>query len=140
MGDMIRRSTDPITGRYSYAVLGDWANRPVLMISWSNAVRFCNWLTNGQASDPASTEDGSYTLAGATSNAVLMLVTRRPDAMYVLPTEDEWYKAAYHKNDGPTNHYWEYATQSEAMPSNSIVSPDPGNSATFWDNGYTGGV
>jgi formylglycine-generating enzyme required for sulfatase activity len=140
MGDMIRRSTHPTTGRYSYEVLGDWANRPVLMISWSNAVRFCNWLTNGQASDPASTEDGSYALAGATSNAVLMLVTRRPEAMYVLPTEDEWYKAAYHKNDGPTNHYWEYATQSEAMPSNTIVSPDPGNSATFWDNGYTGGV
>ncbi|MBN2475426.1 MAG: hypothetical protein JXB62_12515, partial [Pirellulales bacterium] len=30
---------------------------------------------------------------------------RRPGAKYFIPTENEWYKAAYHKNDGVTGNY-----------------------------------
>ena len=33
-----------------------------------------------------------------------------------LPTEDEWYKAAYHKNDGVTGNYYLYPTSSNAAP------------------------
>ena len=38
---------------------------------------------------------------------------RHKDAYYFLPNEDEWYKAAYHKNDGVTANYWDYATGAE---------------------------
>jgi len=34
-----------------------------------------------------------------------MAVTRESDATYFIPTENEWYKAAYHKNDGVTGNY-----------------------------------
>src|SRR4029079_16891630 len=31
-------------------------------------------------------------------------------------SDDEWYKAAYHKNDGVTANYWDYATGSNTIP------------------------
>ena len=33
------------------------------------------------------------------------------DAKYWIPTENEWYKAAYHKNDGVTGNYFDYPTE-----------------------------
>jgi formylglycine-generating enzyme required for sulfatase activity len=113
-------------GSYSYSVDSAWANHPVNYISFGAAARFCNWLTNGQPTggeNLATTEDGSYYLNGATDNATLLAVTRKAGAHYVLPTADEWYKAAYHKNDGVTDHYWAYPTQSDAAP---VAEAPPG--------------
>jgi formylglycine-generating enzyme required for sulfatase activity len=125
---------------YSYSVAADWADRPVNFVSWGDAARFANWLHNGQpagAQDLTTTEDGSYFLNGATSNAALLAVVREPDATWVIPSEDEWYKAAYHKNDGVTGNYWDYPTGTNSLPSHYLIDPDPGNNATFWNNGYT---
>ncbi len=58
----------------------DWADRPVNYVSWGDAARFCNWLHNGQptgAQDLTTTEDGSYYLNGAMSNAALLGVFAR---------------------------------------------------------------
>ncbi len=130
------------SGSYTYSVATDWEDRPVNYVNWGDSVRFANWLTNGMptgAQDLTTTEDGSYLLNGAMSNEELMAVTREPDARYVLPTEDEWYKAAYHKNDGATGNYWDYATSSDALPSNVLIDPDPGNNANYRHSadGYT---
>ena len=130
------------SGNYTYDFSGrpsgvesDWAIRPVNYVSWGDAARFANWLTNGQltgAQNGSTTEDGSYYLNGAISVAALEAVTRKANAKYVIPTEDEWYKAAYHKNDGRTGNYFAYPTGSERMPSNDLVDPDPGNNANFY--------
>jgi hypothetical protein len=56
---------------------------------------------------------------------------REPDATWVIPSEDEWYKAAYHKNDGVTGNYWSFPTRADNGVSNELVDPDPGNNATF---------
>lgn len=135
------------SGSYQYSVAADWANRPVNWVSWGDAVRFANWLHNGQPTgvqDLSTTEDGSYYLNGATSDAALMAVTRKPDATWVIPSENEWYKAAYHKNDGVTGNYWDYPTSSDSPPNNQLIDPDPGNNATFYQgavwpdpSGYT---
>ena len=131
------------SGSYTYSVASDWANRPVSMVSWGNAARFANWLTNGQPTgvqDLSATEDGSYYLNGAISNADLMAVTRKTPAQggrYYIPTEDEWYKAAYHKNDGVTGNYWHYPTGTDAKPSDHLVTPDGGNNANFYDHIWT---
>jgi formylglycine-generating enzyme len=112
----------------------DWVNRPVNVVSWGDAIRFCNWLANGQPSGAqglTTTEDGSYFVNGVTSHLDLINVKRKPNATWVLPTEDEWYKAAYHKNDGPTGNYWDYATGTNNRPSNALINPDPGNNANF---------
>ncbi len=93
------------------------ANRPITFVSWFDAARFANWMTNGQGS--GSTETGAYTLNGATSGNA---VAANPGAAFRLPTENEWYKAAYYDptlNSG-TGGYYAYATQSNTAPGNII--------------------
>ena len=126
-----------VSGSYTYSVAANWANRPVNSITWDDAARFANWMHNGQptgAQDLTTTEDGSYYLNGATTDEELMLVVRKPDATWVIPTEDEWYKAAYHYNDGATGNYFDYPTSNDNVPDNALVDPDPGNNATFSDS------
>lgn len=129
------------SGSFTYTVgngspeeVANWGNRPVHLVSWGDAARFCNWLYNGQPTGPqglATTEDGSYFLNGATSDAALMAVTRNPNATWAIPTENEWYKAAYHKNDGATGNYWGFPTGSNVAPDNGNPGGDSGNSANF---------
>jgi len=121
------------SGNYTYTVgnggpedWANWASRPVNWVSWGDAARLANWLHNGQPAGPqslATTEDGSYYLNGDTTDAQLLAVTRKANATWVIPSEDEWYKAAYHKNDGVTGHYWKYPTQSDQSP---IAEVPPG--------------
>lgn len=121
-------------GSYTYSVAPDRANRPVNYVSWGDAARFCNWLHNGQPTgvqDDSTTEAGAYDLNGATSAADLMAVTRESGSTWFIPTENEWYKAAYHKNDGVTANYFDYPTSSDTVPSNDLIDPDPGNNANF---------
>ena len=139
-GCKIQRHGEP--GDYSYTVASDWANRPVNVVTWGDAARFANWLQNGQpsgAQDLSTTEDGAYFLNGATSSTDLAAVTRKADWKWAVPNEDEWYKAAYHKNDGVTGNYFDYPTGSDAQPSNQLSTPDPGNNANFrqGDSDYT---
>lgn len=137
-GCNIKRHGTP--GNYSYGVATEWANRPVNWISWGDAARFCNWLTNGQpAGDqgPSTTEDGSYCLDGSNDPNSLLAPARKPNARFVIPTEDEWYKAAYYDPNKPGGEgYWDYPTRSDTMPSNSF-SLDGTNNANYWFNGYT---
>ena len=136
------------SGSYTYSVGPDWSDLPVNYVSWGDAARFCNWLHNGQptgAQDLSTTEDGSYYLNGAMSDAELMAVVREPDATWVIPSEDEWYKAAYHHNDGATGNYFDYPTSSDTVPGyiadgESIPDPDPGNYATYDGDGGIGGI
>ena len=78
------------SGSYTYSVTGALANRPVVYVSWFDAARMANWMVNGQGS--GSTETGAYTLNGAISGIVLA----NAGAQVYIPTEDEWYKAAYY--------------------------------------------
>ncbi|MHC4563769.1 MAG: formylglycine-generating enzyme family protein, partial [Planctomycetota bacterium] len=138
IGCKIQRSGSP--GSFSYIVAADRANRPVNFTNWGDAARFANWLTNGQpvgAQDATTTEDGSYALNGAITDQELVAVTRRPDARYVIPSEDEWYKAAYYKGGGAASAYWSYATQSDNVPNNGNPEGDTGNSANYDDGDYT---
>jgi formylglycine-generating enzyme required for sulfatase activity len=127
-----------VSGSYTYSVAADWADRPVNYVSWADAVRFANWLHNGQptgAQDLNTTEDGSYFINGASEfdDGQLEVVVREPDATWVVPTDDEWYKAAYHKNDGVTGNYWNWPTGTDSFApfSNDLVDPDPGHHATY---------
>ncbi len=123
-------------GTYSYSVASNRANLPVNFVSGWNALRFANWMDNGQPTtgvqDDTTTEDGAYTLTPLHTSVVdYGTLTRNSDATWYLPSEDEWYKAAFHKNDGVTGNYWEYATQSDSVPSNAVTTPDGGNNANY---------
>jgi sulfatase modifying factor 1 len=79
---------------FSYSVAANWADRPVNYVSFWDAVRFANWLHNGQPTGPPgpeTTEGGAYHDLESHE-----LFGRNPGAWFFLPTENEWYKAAYH--------------------------------------------
>jgi formylglycine-generating enzyme required for sulfatase activity len=106
-------------------------------VSWGDSARFSNWLTSGD------TEHGSYDLNGATSNEALLAVERirKEDRVpgkkyYCIPTEDEWYKAAYYNKGEETSRgelYWDYPTRANSIPTNIVSNPDPGNNANYYD-------
>jgi sulfatase modifying factor 1 len=117
-----------LSGTYTYTVMnngGDSANRPITYVSWFDAARFANWMSNGQGS--GSTETGAYTLGGQTSGVA---PSRNYGASYTLPTRDEWYKAAYFSQDKDGVNmpgYWLYGTQSSSTPGSVIGSPSAAN-------------
>src|SRR5439155_1670468 len=85
-------------GDYSYKVKSGMEHQPAVWCDFYDALRFCNWLHNGQpagAQDETTTEDGAYslTLEALAQNNLL----RNPGARFWLPSDDEWYKAAYHQ-------------------------------------------
>jgi formylglycine-generating enzyme required for sulfatase activity len=130
------------SGSYTYSVAADRADRPVNYVSWGDSARFANWLHNGQptgAQGLSTTEDGAYYLNGATSQAALMAVSREADWKWAIASEDEWYKASYHRNDGVSGNYWNYPTGTDAVPNNGNPGGDTGNTANFYDGDYTVG-
>ena len=139
LGCNIQRSGS--SGSYTYSVASDWANRSVNYVSWGDSARFANWLSNGQPTggqSASTTEDGSYALNGATGDAVLLAVTRKASATWVIPSEDEWYKAAYYDPNKPGGAgYWDYPTRSNAAPSN-VLSATGTNNANYYDYYGTG--
>jgi hypothetical protein len=123
------------SGSYTYSVAADRANRPVNYVSFWDAARFVNWLHNDQGN--GDTESGAYVNVGKQST-----FTRSADAKYWIPTENEWYKAAYYDpNKSGGAGYWDYPTSNDSEPSNVLTDPDPGNNANFNANfpsdGYT---
>ena len=61
-----------------------------------------------------------------------MAVTRNAGATYFIPSEDEWYKAAYYDPtlNGGAGGYWAYPTGSNSAPSN-VLSAIGTNNANF---------
>jgi formylglycine-generating enzyme len=119
---------------YSYSVAADWANRPVNYVSFWDTARFANWLDNGQptgAQGSGTTEDGAYHDVGNQT-----LFGRNAGAKFFVPSENEWYKAAYHnKTAGLAANYFDYPTGSNAAPGNNInETTNPGNNANYLTN------
>ena len=131
-GCQIQRSGS--SGSYTYSVASDYANRPVNYVSWYDTLRFSNWLHNGQptgSQTAATTEDGAYDMSLGSG------VVRKAGAQVFLPTENEWYKAAYHKNDGVTGNYFDYPTSSDSTPGRDMSeTTNPDNNANYHDSDY----
>ena len=108
----IRRSGS--AGSYTYSTIPGRENNPVNFVSFWDATRFANWLHNGQGN--GDTETGAYTLtsAGISANTI----TRNAGAQWAVPSQDEWYKAAYHQpatQGGDTDDYWLFPTSSNTI-------------------------
>jgi formylglycine-generating enzyme len=122
---------------YQYRVASDCANRPVNYVSFWDGCRFANWLHSGQLSGVqgnSTTEDGAYTLTaqGMTNNTV----SRNGNWKWAVPSEDEWYKAAYY--DPVTSSYYDYPTSSNSVPGN-VLNSSGTNNANFYASRYTVG-
>ena len=125
-GGILRSGTD---GAYTYAPISGTEAFPVTGVSWFDAARFVNWLANGQPVGPCnaqSTEDGTYALHGRVSGASAARNSLNPNTgqapSFAIPSEDEWYKAAYYspRLRGGLGGYYTYATQTQRAPGNQI--------------------
>jgi hypothetical protein len=122
-------------------------DKPVNYVTWFDAARVANWLMNG-ATGTSSTETGAYTLNNAIIGSAPAV---NSGATFYIPTEDQWYKAAYYKGGNTNAGYWDYATQSDSIPT-AVTAGSTGigssgsagnfanyNNAASW-NGQTGNV
>jgi formylglycine-generating enzyme required for sulfatase activity len=111
MGSGITQSN--AAGSYSYSSKDHMGDKPVIYVSWFDAARVSNWYQNG-ATSLSSTEIGAYTLVNGQTTGTAPAVNS--GATFYVPTQDQWYKAAYYKGGGTSAGYWDYATQSDSNP------------------------
>ena len=112
-----------VAGSYDYQTKTNYGNKPANFVSWFDCARYCNWLSNGKpsgAQNSTRTENGAYNLNGAITGHAVSVNPTNPNTgaapTYRLPTENEWYKAAYYKRGSTNAGYWAYATQSNVPP------------------------
>ncbi len=108
-------------------------------MTWYEAALFVNWLNTNTEYPPAyNFTNGTMYLCDAGQAWTLdgTNLYRNKNAFYFLPSDEEWYKAAYHKNDGVTSNYWDYAAQTNGVPRWIDASGDTAFDAVFWQGYY----
>ena len=95
-------------------------DKPATNVSWNEAARFTNWLNTSTGGSAAY----KFTTSGVNDNIALwgsgdagydaLNPYRNSLATYVLPSMDEWYKAAYY--NPTTSTYFDYANGSDTEP------------------------
>ena len=121
-------------------------NQAATRVSWNEAARFVNWLNVSSGYAPAYNFAVQPGGEGYTGNEDLVLWTpsnggydasnryRNSSARYVLPSEHEWYKAAYYSGSGAL--YFDYATGSDVIPT-AVASGTGAGTAVFDGGGAT---
>jgi formylglycine-generating enzyme required for sulfatase activity len=98
---------------------GYWSgSQPTAGTSWYEAARFCNWLTTGNVNSGVYNTTTWAIMDHQTAGATF-------GTAYFIPTESEWYKAAYHKANGVTGgavNYWDYPTGGDTAPTATTVA------------------
>jgi len=102
---------------------------PAVNVSLYEAMKYCNYLTSGNVNDGVYTFSGGVYQSTMSRTAIMAggldAVATDPNKIYALPTEDEWYKAAYYTGSG----YSLYADGSGTVPTE-------GGGATGWNYNY----
>lgn len=118
----ITRDTSVEVGQ-RYLVNKFRAGLPVNYVSWDDAAAYVNWLERGKPGDGLSTRAGTYALDEDRAFNDL--------ARFRLPTEDEWYKAAFYDpidpgaDDFTFPDYWTLPMQTNG-PAVSVSCNPPG--------------
>ena len=122
-------------GRHYSVAYPAWADKPYGFANFLRAARFVNSLDNGRVLSTRAgrvdnvavvarrvrlspqTERGMYDLSRRKA-------TRTKRAGFVLPSQDEWTKAAYYDPDGGgTFSYWKYPTNAGVFGDGSATAP-----------------
>lgn len=124
---------------FVYSVKPGWEERPVTYLSWYMLARMANWYHYGKPrtgqSELGTTEgtdsQGAYDTRafpialGATVELSRLPDRRNPGARFWIPSNDEWYKAAYFDPLKPGERkYWDYPLMTDNSPNNSTPPGD----------------
>jgi sulfatase modifying factor 1 len=109
-------------------------NKPATSVSWNEAARFVNWL-NTSTGNPAAYK---FATGGVNDNIALWTSGdagydasnpyRNSLAKYVLPSYNEWYKAAYYNPNDST--YYDFANGRNTPPT-AVASGTADNTAVY---------
>jgi formylglycine-generating enzyme required for sulfatase activity len=121
---------------------GPWTgSQPAGKINWYQAAAFVNWLNTSTgkraAYDLSFIEDSWRMTLQSSSNAWTLggiNLYRNKDAYYFLPSENEWYKAAYYNPAG--SNYFEYPTGSSTAPT-PVASGTNAGTAVYYGGDIT---
>ncbi len=95
-------------------------NTPAHNVTLYEAMKYCNWLTSGNVNN------GAYIFnAGTYQSTDRASALSSYGTLYALPTEDEWYKAAYYDASG-SGGYSLYADGTDTLPLDTVSSDNTG--------------
>ena len=118
-----------------YAAKANFEQKPVIFVSFIDAIRLANWLHNGQGS--GDTETGAYTLMGGGAYPTnTTSVLRNPDAQFFVPSEDEWYKSAYYDTESGVYYDFPGGSDTETVCAVPSTTSNTGN-CNQWVPGLT---
>lgn len=124
-------------GKFYYYLKDGWGNRPVVYVNYYDIARFANWMHYGCPNtgkcEVGTTEGTTSQGAYDTSNFEDVRKGKKPPykefgkrnkgARFWIPSDDEWYKAAYYAPSKTGNRkYHDYPTQTSDAP-----NPDQAN-------------
>lgn len=107
---------------------------PATAVNVYEAARFVNWLTTGDANT------GVYSFSGNTISGIDRSFRNGNDLAYVIPNDDEWFKAAYYKpvNDGTYSTFSSGLNTSPSIGTNGwnlYPGPDTHGFNPVWETG-----
>ncbi|MFZ2014725.1 MAG: hypothetical protein WAV00_12945, partial [Nocardioides sp.] len=135
----INYSASASDGQHYTVAYPEWANKPFAFADFSRAARFVNSMNNGQVLSKTSSTSHGFTyvtykvrLSSQTETgmyAVNTEATKRSESTgFVIPSNNEWVKAAYYDpKGGGTHSYWAYPTGPFDPPNVSVLNPKNGN-------------
>jgi formylglycine-generating enzyme required for sulfatase activity len=128
-------STAAAAGHHYSVASPEWADKPYGFADFLRSARFANSLYNGQvlsrrASSAGSFQYVSYRVRLSRQTEVGMYdmrvraMTRSHKTGFVIPSQNEWIKAAYYDPDGGGKYsYWQYPTNPGAFGDEGAAAP-----------------
>jgi hypothetical protein len=134
----INKSDNAKAGNHYSVAYPEWNNKPYAFSNFLRAARFVNSLYNGTLLSKGTGTSGGFTttkykvrLSTETSSGMYNLrhsrrtgATRADDTGFVIPSQDEWIKAAYYDPaGGGTYSYWKYPTNAGVFGDDTATAP-----------------
>ena len=138
-------------GSFIYCSKTNYEKRPIVYISWYDLARMANWYHYGKPctgrSELGTTEgtnrQGAYDTRYFPKNHQDLVnydklpFGRNKKALYWIPNEDEWYKAAHYD---PTREgqrkYWNFPVRTDELPNN-MAPPGDQHSVNFFKDTFS---
>lgn len=131
----INMSPRAARGRHYSVAYPEWADKPYGFANFLRAARFVNSIDNGRVLSTRSGRAGNVAtvtrrirLSQQTERGMYDMRNRRPTRTkkngFVLPSQDEWTKAAYFDpTGGGTMSYWKYPTNPGVFGDGNVSAP-----------------
>jgi hypothetical protein len=121
-------------GRHYTVASPEWAEKPYGFANFLRSARFVNSLYNGRLLAKSTTSEGGWNVTGYrvrlspnTETGMYEMKKRAPvrtaKSGFVVPSQDEWIKAAYYDPNGGA--YWKYPTNAGVFGDNTATAPAP---------------